>query len=90
MRPETLPLSFRTLMSRESEDMVRTALRNFNPPEIQAERRNLKVSRHREKKKKKTKKEPRTVPVRSTLGGRRMKNASHPQLHSMFMVILSP
>lgn len=49
MWPEILPLPFRTLTSRESEDMVRTALRNFNPPKIQTERRNLKVGRHRER-----------------------------------------
>lgn len=54
--------------------MVKTALRTLNPPEIQTERRNLKGTEIK-KKKKKTKKEPRTVSVRSTLGGRRMKNA---------------
>lgn len=56
MWPETLPLSFRTLMSRESEDMVKTALRNLNPPEIQIERRNLRVSKHRDLKKEEEKK----------------------------------
>jgi hypothetical protein len=49
MESELLPLSFRALLSGDSEDVVRTALRNISTSKRQIERKNVEVSKHRKK-----------------------------------------